>query len=138
MRSWLSGPVSTRASTSLVLALAAIWIALAVVTDGIFLSPRNLYNLSIQTCVTALMACGMVFHHRGAPDRPLGGLADGLHRHGDRLDAGHLAGLGHHRRRLVSIGGGLLAGALVGVFQGWWAATARCRPSSSRWPADAT
>ena len=30
--------------TSLVLALAAIWIALAVVTDGIFLSPRNLYN----------------------------------------------------------------------------------------------
>ena len=30
-------------------------------TDGIFLTPRNLYNLSIQTCVTAIMSCGMVY-----------------------------------------------------------------------------
>lgn len=61
MRSWLERAGFDPRFTSLVLALAAIWIALAVVTDGIFLSPRNLYNLSIQTCVTALMACGMVF-----------------------------------------------------------------------------
>ena len=60
MRSWLERAGFDPRFTSLVLALAAIWIALAVVTDGIFLSPRNLYNLSIQTCVTALMACGMV------------------------------------------------------------------------------
>jgi D-xylose transport system permease protein len=47
--------------SSLVLALAVIWLVLQILTGGIFLTPRNLYNLSIQTCVTAIMACGMVF-----------------------------------------------------------------------------
>ena len=35
--------------SSLVLALVVIWLVLQVLTDGIFLTPRNLYNLSIQT-----------------------------------------------------------------------------------------
>ena len=61
MRSWLERAGLDPRFTSLLLALAGIWVALAVATDGIFLSPRNLYNLSIQTCVTAIMACGMVF-----------------------------------------------------------------------------
>lgn len=47
--------------SSMVLALVVIWLCLQFLTDGIFLTPRNLYNLSIQTCVTAVMACGMVF-----------------------------------------------------------------------------
>ena len=42
-----------------------------------------------QTCVTALMACGMVFIIVARQiDLSVGSL-DGLHRHGDRLDAGH-------------------------------------------------
>ncbi len=45
----------------MVLALIVIWLVLQVLTGGIFLTPRNLYNLSIQTCVTATMACGMVY-----------------------------------------------------------------------------
>ena len=58
---------------------------LAFATDGIFLSPRNLYNfLSIQTCVTAIMACGMVFIIV-ARQIDLGRLADGLHRDDHRL-----------------------------------------------------
>src|SRR5262252_1862056 len=61
MRAWLERAGFDPRFTSLVLALALVWIALAVATDGLFLSPRNIYNLSIQTCVTAIMACGMVY-----------------------------------------------------------------------------
>jgi D-xylose transport system permease protein len=61
MQAWLDKAGFDTRFASLVLALAAIWLALALATDGLFLSPRNLYNLSIQTCVTAIMACGMVF-----------------------------------------------------------------------------
>src|SRR4249920_2006335 len=61
MQNWLNKAGFDARFTALVLALALIWVALAVATEGIFLSPRNLYNLSIQTCVTAIMACGMVY-----------------------------------------------------------------------------
>src|SRR5579885_2184250 len=47
--------------TSMLLALVAIWIVLEVLTDGLFLSPRNLYNLSVQTSAIAVISCGMVF-----------------------------------------------------------------------------
>ncbi|MBX3607285.1 MAG: ABC transporter permease [Piscinibacter sp.] len=47
--------------TSMVAALVVIAIVLNVMTGGLFLSPENLYNLSIQTCVIAVMACGMVY-----------------------------------------------------------------------------
>src|SRR5215510_4227324 len=46
---------------SMLLALAAIWIIFGVATHGLFVTPRNLYNLSIQTSVGAVLACGMVF-----------------------------------------------------------------------------
>ena len=45
----------------MVAALIVIAIALNVMTRGLFLSAENLYNLSIQTCVIAVMACGMVY-----------------------------------------------------------------------------
>jgi D-xylose transport system permease protein len=47
--------------SSMVAALFVISIALNVMTGGLFLSAENLYNLSIQTCVIAVMACGMVY-----------------------------------------------------------------------------
>jgi D-xylose transport system permease protein len=47
--------------SSMVAALIVIAIVLNVMTGGLFLSPENLYNLSIQTCVIAVMACGMVY-----------------------------------------------------------------------------
>lgn len=45
---------------AMVITLAVIWIVLAIMTDGIFLSPRNLYNLAVQGSVVAIMATGMV------------------------------------------------------------------------------
>lgn len=46
---------------SMIGALIVIAIVLNTMTGGLFLSAENLYNLSIQTCVIAVMACGMVY-----------------------------------------------------------------------------
>ena len=41
-------------------ALALIWIAFHLLSDGRFLTPRNLWNLSVQTSSVAIMSTGMV------------------------------------------------------------------------------
>jgi len=55
--------VSTEIDTRLagmIGALAVIWIGFHVLSDGNFLTPRNLWNLSVQTSSIAIMATGMV------------------------------------------------------------------------------
>lgn len=42
-------------------ALLLIWIVLDLLTGGRFITPRNLFNLSVQTASVAVMATGMVF-----------------------------------------------------------------------------
>jgi D-xylose transport system permease protein len=42
------------------IALIAIWVIFAFVTDRVFLTPRNLSNLFVQTVTTAILAIGMV------------------------------------------------------------------------------
>src|SRR6267378_6799621 len=44
----------------MVAALAVIWIAFDIVSGGTFLSPRNLWNLSVQSASIGIMATGMV------------------------------------------------------------------------------
>ncbi len=46
---------------TIILALIAIWVLFAVLTNGSFLSPQNVSNLLRQMTVTALLAVGMVF-----------------------------------------------------------------------------
>lgn len=41
-------------------ALAAIWIVFHLLSGGLFLTPRNLWNLSVQSASIAVMATGMV------------------------------------------------------------------------------
>jgi len=41
-------------------ALVVIWIAFNLLSGGLFLTPRNLWNLSVQTASVAVMATGMV------------------------------------------------------------------------------
>ncbi len=41
-------------------ALALIWIAFHFMSNGLFLTPRNLWNLSVQSASVAVMATGMV------------------------------------------------------------------------------
>jgi D-xylose transport system permease protein len=44
----------------MVLAIAAIWIVFHLLTSGIFLTSRNLWNLSVQTASVGVMVSGMV------------------------------------------------------------------------------
>ncbi len=45
---------------AMVLVLVAIWLTFNALTGGLFLTPRNLFNLSLQVAVVGIMACGMV------------------------------------------------------------------------------
>jgi len=44
----------------MLVALLVIWAGFDVLSGGAFLTPRNLWNLSVQTASIAVMACGMV------------------------------------------------------------------------------
>jgi D-xylose transport system permease protein len=44
----------------MVVALIVIWVGFNVATGGRFITPQNLWNLSVQTAVVAIMATGMV------------------------------------------------------------------------------
>ena len=44
----------------MLLVMALIWLALHTLTGGNFLTPRNLFNLSLQVAVVGIMTCGMV------------------------------------------------------------------------------
>ena len=46
---------------ALLLAVAAIWAFFSVLTDGAFVTPRNVSNLLRQMSITGMLACGMVF-----------------------------------------------------------------------------
>jgi D-xylose transport system permease protein len=41
-------------------ALLVIWVLFHILSDGLFLTPRNLWNLSVQSASVAVMATGMV------------------------------------------------------------------------------
>lgn len=108
--------------SALVAVLAIIWVALAAATDGIFLTPRNLYNLSIQTCVTAIMACGMVYIIVARQiDLSVGSQMAFT---GMLIAYVQVSWLGAETpfAWMVSIGIGVLGGMALGAFQGWWTA----------------
>ncbi len=44
----------------MIAALAIIWIAFHIASGGVFLTPRNLWNLSVQSASIAVMSTGMV------------------------------------------------------------------------------
>ena len=62
-RGWRTTLASTELDTRLLgmlASLAAIWIAFHILSDGGFLTARNLWNLSVQSTSIAIMATGMV------------------------------------------------------------------------------
>ncbi len=104
-------------------ALIVLWILFDVVTGGRFLTPRNLFNLSVQTASVAVMATGMVFvivarHIDLSVGSLLGfiGMLMGalqLHILPDYL------GVGHWSIWIITVIFGIALGAAVGAFQGW-------------------
>src|SRR6187549_2472114 len=54
-----SAEIDTR-MVGMILAIAVIWIGFNILSDGGFLTARNLWNLSVQSTSIAIMATGMV------------------------------------------------------------------------------
>lgn len=60
MTKWLQTLEISPRLVGMLVALAIIWSGFHIASGGAFLTPRNLWNLSVQTASIAVMACGMV------------------------------------------------------------------------------
>src|SRR5262245_17725096 len=107
----------------MVAALALIWIGFHILSGGLFLTPRNLWNLSVQTASVAVMATGMVLiivtrNIDLSVGSILGfvGMVMGVTQ-AEILPK--LIGFEHPATWIISLGLGILVGALIGGFQGF-------------------
>ncbi len=98
---------------------------LGMFTEGTFLTPRNIFNLTIQTASVAIMATGMVFiiimRHI---DLSVGALLATCSAVMAMTQTSFLPDmfnlpLGHPMIPWIAIAAGLVTGAVVGSFQGW-------------------
>lgn len=106
-------------------AFIVVCLVFNVLTDGRFLTPRNIFNLSIQTVSVAIMATGMVFvivtRHI---DLSVGSLLATCSAVMAMLQTRWLMDmfgleLGHAALPWLAILGGLVVGTLIGAFNGW-------------------
>lgn len=92
-------------------------------TDGRFLTPRNIFNLTIQTVSVAIMACGMVFvivnRHIDLSVGALLATTSAVMAMMQTQILPEIFGLGHPMIWVLAILSGLLVGTLIGAFQGW-------------------
>jgi D-xylose transport system permease protein len=122
VRRWLDALEIDTRLLAMVGALVVIGLFFNVVTGGLFLSPRNLYNLTLQTSVVAIMACGMVIvivsRHIDLSVGSLLGMLGVL----AAVVQVYLLPTGVWYNWVVSLAVALSAGAVVGAFQGYWIA----------------
>ena len=105
---------------AMIIALLVIWVTLNIMTDGIFFTARNMYNLAVQSSVVGIMATGMVLvivsRHI---DLSVGSLLGFTGMVIAYLQV-HVFPLGAAWNWPLTILCGLALGALVGLWQGWW------------------
>ncbi|AUR09750.1 sugar ABC transporter permease [Phaeobacter inhibens] len=106
-------------------AFVILCIGFNILTDGRFLTPRNIFNLTIQTVSVAIMATGMVFvivtRHI---DLSVGALLATCSAvmavvQTDVLPDMLGLGLNHPATWIITVAVGLAIGTLIGAFQGW-------------------
>jgi D-xylose transport system permease protein len=104
-------------------ALLLIWLAFHMLSGGLFLTPRNLWNLSVQSSPVAIMATGMVLvivtrNIDLSVGSMLGfiGMIMGVVQ-ADLLPK--LLGFEHPAIWIVTLAAGLLLGVALGAFQGF-------------------
>jgi len=104
-------------------AFIVICLVFNVATDGRFLTPRNLFNLSVQTASVAVMATGMVFVivTRNI-DLSVGSMLGFIGMATAALQVQvlpELVGLGHWSIWIIAALFAIVMGACLGAFQGW-------------------
>lgn len=103
-------------------ALAAIWIVFDLVTGGLFLTPRNLWNLAVQTSSVATMATGMVLVIVSRNiDLSVGSLL-GLTGMVMAVLQAQIFPVGSDWGWILALLGGMALAAAIGGVQGWWIA----------------
>jgi D-xylose transport system permease protein len=99
---------------TMVMALVSIWLIFSFATNGDFLSSRNLSNLFRQMSITGILSIGMVFviiaGHIDLSVGSLMGLLGGI---------AAIANVWFKVDGILAMGITLLAGLLVGLFNGW-------------------
>jgi len=105
-------------------ALAIIWVGFHILSGGLFLTPRNLWNLSVQTASVAVMVTGMVLvivtrNIDLSVGSILGlvGMVMGVMQT-DILPVQLGLGFGHPMIWALSLGAGLVVGVGIGALQG--------------------
>ncbi len=103
-------------------ALLIIWVGFHILTGGLFLTPRNLWNLSVQTASVAVMATGMVLVivTRNI-DLSVGSILGFTGMIMGVLQARllpELFGFNHPAIWIITLAGGIAIGALIGTLQG--------------------
>ncbi|MBP1845468.1 D-xylose transport system permease protein [Rhizobium petrolearium] len=103
-------------------ALLIIWVGFHIMTGGLFLTPRNLWFLSVQTASVAVMATGMVLVivTRNI-DLSVGSILGFTGMIMGVLQAQFLPqvlGFNHPATWAIALAGGLIVGGLIGAFQG--------------------
>ncbi len=104
-------------------ALLVVWIGFDLLTEGRFLTSRNLFNLSVQTASVAVMATGMVFvivtrHIDLSVGSLLGVLAMVMGVIQAEILPDYL-GFNHPANWVVTVGVGVILGAAIGAAQGY-------------------
>jgi D-xylose transport system permease protein len=105
---------------AMIIALLVIWVTLNIMTDGIFFTARNMYNLAVQSSVVGIMATGMVLVIVSRNiDLSVGSLLGFTGMVIAYLQV-HVFPLGAVWNWPLTILCGLALGGLVGLWQGWW------------------
>ncbi|WP_250473940.1 sugar ABC transporter permease [Caballeronia sp. GAFFF1] len=100
---------------ALLLAVAVIWLFFSFLTNGAFVTPRNLSNLLRQMSITGMLACGMVFVIiSGEIDLSVGSLLGLLGGVAAILD------VTYHWPIAATLPVVMVLGVAIGLFNGWW------------------
>ena len=104
-------------------AFVVICLVFNVITDGRFLTPRNIFNLSIQTVSVAIMATGMVFvivtRHIDLSVGAVLAICSSVMGVMQVQLLPQFFGIGHPLVMPLTVIAGLLTGAAIGALNGW-------------------
>ncbi len=106
----------------MVAALALVWVGFHFLSGGLFLTPRNLWNLSVQTASVAVMATGMVLvivtRNIDLSVGSILGLVGMIMGVAQAEILPRYLGFGHPAIWLLTLGIGLVVGTGIGALQG--------------------